>query len=178
LTHAQCRIQAAVSFEPGNYILDTTVIDNLSGRIGHLPKEISIPDRSNGNLAMSDILLTLATGKEKPSADSLLQRIASVQKTFHPGDEINIYFEVYNLAQSTEGKTSEFSVEYAFLQGDKIIAAVPLSPQSLTNTRDQEMSTSFKLKNFHPGTYRLQARVHDLVSGENTIKEASFQIVQ
>ena len=61
---------------------------------------------------MSDIFLTLPQRKEKPSEDSLLQRVASVQK------------------------------------------------------------------NFHPGAYLLQARVHDLISGISITREALFQIVQ
>ncbi|MBN1223194.1 MAG: GWxTD domain-containing protein [Candidatus Aminicenantes bacterium] len=173
-----CKIQSAVSVESGNYVLDITIIDNLSGKIGNMREEISVPDLNDNNLAMSDIFLTLNTGTKKTSDNPIDQKAASLQKTFHPGDELNIYFEIYNLSQRTSDETSEFQVEYTFLNRGKNLASIPLPSQRLINTRDQQVETSVRLKNFPPGTYVLQAKVYDSISGHQVLKEMVFWVAR
>ncbi|MFC2164215.1 hypothetical protein ACFLT2_04360 [Acidobacteriota bacterium] len=170
------QIPSALSLHPGNYTLEVSLIDNNSHRVGTIRDEISIPPVHPEEINMTDIILSLEMGKGKLFENLADQKELTVKNDFHRGDEVNIYFEVYNLPVNAETGECEYQVEYIFLQGGNTLAVVPSAIFKAKDTRDQQISISIKLKKFQPGTYTLQAKVNDLVSGKHIINETEFSV--
>jgi len=170
------QIPSALSLHPGDYTLEVSLIDNNSHRVGIIRDEISIPPVHPEEIDMTDIILSLETGKGKLFENLADQKELTVKNDFHRGDEVNVYFEVYNLPVNAETGECEYQVEYIFLQQGTTLANVPSSILKAKDGRDQQVSVSIKLKKFQPGTYTLQAKVKDLVSGKHTIKKTEFSV--
>jgi len=172
------QIPSALSLHPGDYTLEVSIIDNQSDRVGVIQDEISIPPVHPEEITMSDIILSLDTGKGKLFANLSDQKEATVKTDFYRGDEVNVYFEVYNLPVNAETGECEYQVEYTFLQEGKTLAVIPTSILKAKETRDQQISVSIMLKKFQPGNYTLQAKVSDLVLGKHIIKKTFFSVNQ
>jgi hypothetical protein len=170
------QVPSALSLHPGNYSLEVSLIDNNSDRVGVIQDEISIPPIHPEDLAMTDIILSLETGKGRLFDNLADQKESTVKNDFSKDDEVNIYFEVYNLPVNAATGECRYQVEYTFLQDEKTLAVVPSSILKDNDTRDQQVSISIKLKKFQPGTYTLSVKVRDLVFGKEIITEKDFSV--
>ena len=124
---------------------------------------------------LSNIFLSLAK-EEEPAADDATPdlNVSAMKNVFRPGEEMNVYFEVYNLSLNPEKGVCDFTIEFLFFREGKLLTKVPLSTQEYTEKRDYRINTSFRLKNFKPGEYALRAKVVDLNSGKTTSRETIF----
>ena len=170
------QIPSALSLFPGDYTLEVSIIDNNSDRVGIIREEISIPPVHPEEITVTDIILSLETGKGRLFENLTDQKNLMVTNNFHRGDEINIYFEVYNLPVNAETGESRYQVEYTFLHEGKILAVIPTAVLKAKGTRDRQVSISIKLKKFQPGLYTLQAEVKDLVLGKQVMTETEFSV--
>ena len=101
-----------------------------------------------------------------------------ISHTFRSNEELNIYFEVYNLSLNPSTGMNDFRVEYFFLQNQKLLAHIPYPTAEPSTEKDCRVQTSFRLKNFKPGEYILRVNVTDSNSGKTASKEAQFIITQ
>jgi len=171
--------QTAISVEPNAHKIHLLVLDNFSGKVGTYHQEISVPKFSNGELNLSDIILTSSKKAEQEEATLSEEKMfAGITRKFHSGEELNVYFEVYNLILNPETGFSSIAVEYSFLQNGKLLVKIPSPPAEPTAEKDCRIRISFKLKNFKPGEYILQVKVVDLNSGIIKTKEISFTVAQ
>lgn len=171
------QVPSALSLLPGDYTLEVSIIDNYSDKVGVIKDKITIPPVHPEELSMTDIILSLETGKGKLFANLADQKDLTVKNSFKKGAEVNIYFEVYNLPVNAGTGECRYQVEYTFLQGEKTLAVVPSDVFKTIDTRDQQVSVSIKLKKFQPGTYTLKAKVGDLVFGKEVFKEIDFSVL-
>lgn len=179
------RIQTVLFLEPGDYKIYLLILDNFSGKIGSSQQEISVRKFGMDELALSDIILSRgkydAKGKKLESTErSLLKReiFLDITKIFKSGQELNIYFEIYNLSLNHETGLNNFRVEYFFLRNGKLLAQVPYPKSDQTNQKDCRVQTSLKLRNFKSGEYVLQVKVTDENLRKSITKEIQFQIIE
>jgi GWxTD domain-containing protein len=171
------RAQTAMTFEADAHKIHLLILDNFSGKVGTSHQEILVPKFSSEELSMSDIILSSEKKPEKEGAAlSEEKKLAKITDTFRPDEELNVYFEIYNLTLNPETGWNSFMVEYSFQQDGKLLAKVPSPEAEPTAEKDCRVQTSFRLKNFKPGEYVLQANVSDSNSGNTAFKEVRFTV--
>ncbi len=169
--------QTAMSFEEDADKIHLLVLDNFSGKVGTSHQEISVPKFTSEELSLSDIILISREKAEKEEATLFEEKtFAGITSKFHPGEELNVYIEVYNLILNPETGLNSFTVEYSFLRDGNLLVKAPSPPAEPTAEKDCRVQTSFKLKNFKPGEYTLQVKVVDLNSGKIKTKEIPFTV--
>jgi hypothetical protein len=123
-------LQAYLNLLPDLYKLDFFVLDNYSGKIGIFKKEMSVPDFNKNDLCLSDIILfSEAEDTDKAGSDVMDQIVKSAADIFKSIEELNVYFEVYNLFLKEEEGLNDFTVEYAFFQQETLIANLTSRPE-------------------------------------------------
>jgi len=173
------QIQTFLSLEPEAYKIHLLVLDNFSGKIGTLHQGISVPEFEKNELVLSDIILSHkpyeSDKKVSTSKRVSLERIFfEVNEAFSTGQELNIYYEIYNLTLDSESGHNDFSVEYFFFLNNDLIVHTSPSRSSPTSEKNCRVQASFQLSNFKPGKYGLQVKVTDRISGKSTDKDAEF----
>lgn len=169
------QIQIPLSLEPKDYKIHFLVLDNFSGKVGTLHKELSVPKFSGEELSTSDIILSSKKKTKRKEVRLTEEKMfKAVKQIFQPGEEMNVFFEVYNLSLNPSTGMNDFKAEYFFLQNGKLLTHVPSPATEPTAEKDCRIQTSFRLKNFKPGKYVLGVKVIDLNSGKETTKEIQF----
>ncbi len=169
--------QTAMSVEIDAHKIHLLVLDNFSGKVGTSHQEISVPMFSSEELNLSDIILTSGRKAEKEETTLAEEKtFAGITHTFYPGDELNVYIEVYNLILNPETGLNEFMVEYSFLQDGKLLTKVPSPKAEPTSEKDCRVQTSFRLKNFKSGEFVLRVKAVDANSGNTAVKEIPFTV--
>ncbi|UCC41647.1 MAG: GWxTD domain-containing protein [Candidatus Aminicenantes bacterium] len=172
-------LQIPMVLEPDSYKIEVLVLDNYSGKVGTLEKEISLPSFEGKELSLSNIFLSLVK-EEKLAVDEAAPdlNVSAMKNVFRAGEEMNVYFEAYNLSLNPETGLSDLKIEYMFFSGDKLLAKVPGPLQELKDQKDYKVSTSFKLRKFKPGEYILRVKVIDSNLGVSVSKEILFFVTQ
>lgn len=176
------RFQTSFSLEPGDYRLHLLVLDNTSGRVGTSHEPVLVHDLSTEGLAMSDMILFREEvqpegrpgGEEEGLGVEVLR--ANIENVFRVGDEMSVFFEVYNLSLGESTGLNSLRAEYAFIQAGKTLTRIPAPPIEPSAQNDCRLRTSFRLKNFEPGEYVLRASVTDENSGQSVSREVPFSI--
>jgi GWxTD domain-containing protein len=174
--------QTSFSLDPGSYRLHLLVLDNYSGKVGtsHLPLEV--PDFFADGPVLSDIILIREAGpaEERPEGkkEGLEQAVlhGDTERIFRAGEEMGLFFEVYNLSLDEASGMNKLRAEYAFIRSGKAVVQVPAPPIAPLAQKDCRIQASFRLKNFEPGDYVLRAVVTDENSGRSVAKDVPFQI--
>lgn len=92
------QLQTSLSLVPEDYNIHFLILDNFSGKIGTLHQELHAPDFRDDELRISDIILTSKSNSEQKQSPTTEKRIGTeFTKVFHPGKEMNVYVELYNL---------------------------------------------------------------------------------
>jgi len=176
--HNMHQLQMVLALESDAEKIHLLVLDNFSGKIGTRHEEISLAPFGGDLLSMSDIILSSKREivQEEPVAKEreLASQITSI---FKVGEEMDVLVEVYNLSLDAASGVHSLSAEYLFLEGEKVLARIPSPQKAPTSEKDVRIQTSFKLKNFEPGDYRLRIKAIDLLSGKEALKEIQFRVI-
>ncbi len=178
-------VQTTLYLEPEVTGIHLLILDNFSGKIGTSHKKISIPDFSFDEIVLSDIIVFNSSSRtedwtpDKREGRGVRDKIfTDIGDVFREGQELNVYFEVYNLSLDPKTELNNFKIEYLILLNGKLLARVPSPKEEQTNEKDCIIQTSFKLKNFKPGQYSLRTKVTDENTGKTALKEVQFQVIQ
>lgn len=171
------RFQTALSLDPGEYGLQLFVLDNFSGKVGRVIQNISVHDLSQEGLALSDIVLSPVAFETEKSLHQI-QVFAESSNTFQSGEEVHIYFEIYNLTLSQNSGTNWFQVEYFILRDEKEVVRVPHARIEPSQRKDCQVQTSVIIKNFKPGDYVLEIRVKDENAASSVTGQTLFKVVE
>ncbi len=177
-------LQASLFLEPGAYTFHLRVLDNYSGKMGTSHREVAVPDFDSGGLALSDLVLSPAPIEEPQPARGKEgegplpgPRLAGSSSDIGPGDELNLYFEVYGLSLDPATGLGRFAAEYSMLRQDgKTLARIPAAPVPPAPEQDRRIRSSFRIKEMRPGDYVLRAEITDGVTGSSARKERSFHV--
>jgi len=169
----------SVSLEPEAYKIHILVLDNFSGKVGTIHREIFVPDFDTEEFCSSDIILYSSEKNGMKKGMTLEQEKAStIKNSFKLGEEMTVYFEAYNLALNPESNTYNFEVVYEYFDQDKLLMRMPAPGEKQSSEKDIRVKTSFILKNFRPGDYILKVKVMDLNSGSTSTKDTKFIVTQ
>jgi GWxTD domain-containing protein len=173
------QMQTSLSLEPGTYKIHLLILDNVSGAVGTVHQEFLVPDFNTEELSLSDIFLWSEERSQKREIDSTKEKIsADTHRTFSSDEEINILFEVYSLSLDPETGVNRFTSEYLVYEGDKLLTCVPVPRAEPTSDKDCRIQSSFRLKNFKTGEYKLRVHVVDSISGKELSKGITFSVIR
>ena len=179
-----CRIQTAVSWPPGNYRIHVLVLDNNTGKVGAAHDDFIVRNFAGGEPVISDIFLSREGGPadETAGAGAPLLRSGNspiqADRTFRPGEEMNIYFEVYNLSTDPESGLNRMTAELSILQDGRTVVRIPSPPAEPSAQKDSRVQMSVRLKNFQPGPYVLKINVTDANAAKSAGGEVGFKIAE
>jgi len=179
-----CRIQTAISWPPGNYGIHVLVLDNNTGKVGTAHGDFVVRDFTGGELVMSDIFLSREGGPADKTAGAgaplVRPRDSRIQedRTFRPGEEMNIYFEVYNLTTDPRSGLNRMTADLSIVQDGRPVVRIPPPPAEASAQKDSRVQMSVKLKNFQPGPYVLKINVTDANAAKSAGAEVGFKIAE
>jgi tetratricopeptide (TPR) repeat protein len=137
------------SLNPGDYSFEIHMKDVTSGRLGVYRGSTKVPDYTGDSLITSDIIISgpIPTGlkSQKFNKDGITYQ-PHMFYGFEPGEETGLYFEIYNLAVSAEGRTNfriTCNLEPEETQGTPVISEVAGLFRSLFNDSEGKLGTSF-----------------------------------
>jgi len=167
----------SLNLEPGTHKIIIYIIDKYNRKIGFLYRKYQVPELGIDRLCMSDIVL-FCNKTEGMNDQYQVEDIPSATRKFHPGKEMNVCFEAYNLSVDSNSKKCNFEVEYSFSQKGRVLVRTNHHPQKATTERDCKVKISFKLAGFRPGEYDLSIKLRDKISGEEITRKTKFWVIQ
>ena len=174
-------VETAVELNPGRYKLHLLLLDNFSGKIGTVHEELTVPSFEGEGLALSSVLLASAASEGVQDGDGHRpseKTEARAGHVFHSGEELDIYFEVYNLSLDPATGHNKFRAEYSFLQAEAPVIQAPSPAIEPTAEKDCRVRISFRLKSFKLGEYVFRIRVTDDLSGVSRTQDTPLLVTQ
>lgn len=179
-----CQIQTAVSWPPGNYKIHVLILDNNTGKVGTVHEDIVVRDFTGAEPLISDIFLSREGTPADQTADAGAPLVLSGNpspkegRTFRPGEEMNIYFEVYNLATDPGSGLNRMIADLQIVRDGRTVVRIPPPPAEPSSQKDNRIQMSVKLKNFQPGPYILKINVTDANAAKSAGAEVGFKIAE
>ena len=169
---------------PGRFKLEVVLKDTVADKMGVVEQGISVPAFPEGKLAASPVILTSELApvsddqlRKDPYAFGRFRVRPRLDATFHKGEYLGAYLEIYNAAvDPSKGKPS-LKVEYQIEPKGQ-----PPSPprdvsRSAVPERDLVSVPLFVDISAHPpGPYTVVFRITDLVQNTTTESRAPFRI--
>jgi len=183
---------ARLEAPPGKYRLEVTARDRMSGRTGTYRQDVGIVPYEKGPLRLSGLVLAwqVSEGREGDKFTRHGMRIVPLPtRTFRKGQNIFVYYEVYNLKPDSTGVTRH-SVEYTLRTeaGGILAKAFPgftgkrpevAVSQAGAGTQEAEYRyIELDLQGLSPGKGVLTITVRDLNSGQAASRELAFTMAE
>ena len=187
---------ARMDVPPGLYRMEVKIKDHLSAQHGRYRQDVEIESYDRKSLQMSDLEMAWRISRSENEGKfnkGKLWVIPMPTRTYRVGQNVFVYYEIYNLTQDEFGHTN-YQVSYTVTSDDKHGALGIIS--SLTRWRKgkrEELEVTYelegvdtqeveyvelKLENRPAGKYALNVTVIDMKSGEMVRKKASFILAQ
>lgn len=184
-------VQMVFSLPPGFYHMAVTVEDRTSGKISSYRTDVTCEDFES-KLAVSDILF--ATSIEPTEGPSPFSRgpwvvVPHPLRRYQRFESIPVYFEVYNLAVG-DGGASSYAVEYQVVgrasegqvgrsyRGKKGVPELSSSFRQSTYGSADVVHIALKSDNLRQGIFDLRVKITDEITRAETVREASFSVVE
>jgi GWxTD domain-containing protein len=181
----------SLPLRPGLYKIDIVIKDvNNPDHIGRWQRSLNVPAYDDDRLASSSLIL--ASSMERvPSKDigagnfiigdtHITPRVPTgigVPVTFHRGQNLNFWMQVYNLGIDEKSKQNGATIEYQIL--DVVSNKAVLETQELTsktnpNADQVTIEKSLPLASLQPGKYQVNIKVNDGVTKQQIAESAPF----
>lgn len=178
---------------PGHYRMEVEARDKRTGRRGRYRQTIQVEAYPETGLRMSD--LELAWRITEDNADGKFSKgelhvVPMPTRTYGKGHSVYVYYEIYNLARDTFGRT-RYRIAYTVgkkgesdvsniarlvrLRGNRRVEVEVASEQIGTDPTVVEY-VALQLGQHNDGRQVLQVAVTDLNSGETVTKDAGFVV--
>jgi GWxTD domain-containing protein len=179
---------------PGVYRLEVKVRDRLSGRLGLYRQQVVVEDYHKDRLRVSDLELAhqIAESKEGGQfAKRGLNVVPMPSRTYHSGQNVFVFYEIYNLKKDDFGQTN-YRVQYTMgpkaggvlaklvhtLTGKKRKEGVAIGYDQLGYGELEVAYTELDLGEARSGRHYLNVKVTDLVNGNSFSKETTFVVAK
>jgi len=187
----------SVALTSGEYLFSLELQNQFSGNISMSRNILEIPSYNGDSLMISSILLAsdISTTNNPPASHSQLTISPNPTRTFRPGEQLHLYYEIYNLSTPPNGSGTRFSVttDIAILSRDtrglgKIFNGVRKlfgiadrhgvsTQQEYFGQSDTERERSIiQIQNWEPGNYLLTVTIHDLNSDQQSEANTTFHV--
>ena len=187
---------ARMDVPPGRYRMEVKIKDNLSVQHGRYRQDVEVESYDRNSLQVSDLELAWRISNRKDEGKfnkGALWVIPMPTRTYRVGQNVFVYYEIYNLTMDEFGLTN-YQVSYTVTSDDNPAALGILSSlvrwkqgrrEELEVTYELEGKESMeveyvelKLEKRPAGKYILNVTVIDMKSGEMAQKQASFILAQ
>ena len=181
--------QRKLFLPPGRYKLSIIVRDVNGDKMGTGDFGLIVPAES-GRLTASSLVLadSIVKAPAGSSDDPLVlssdfKVVPNVQKTFHRGEDVKTYLELYNFEEDQSSQQPALKVHSRILKDGTAWAlsddVVNRSVNHLERLRDRLLLVQkFSTSQMESGNYRLVLTFQDELSGEATEAAADFKVVQ
>jgi GWxTD domain-containing protein len=181
----------ALALRPGLYKVDIVIKDvNNPDHIGRWQRSVNVPRYDDDRLAASSLIL--ADQMERvPSKDigqgdfvigntHIRPRVASgiaAPVTFHRGQNLNFWMQVYNLGIDDKSKQNGATIDYEIMDlatNKAILNSQELTSKTNPNADQVTIEKSLPLASLQPGKYQVNIKVNDGVSKQQIAESAPF----
>jgi GWxTD domain-containing protein len=181
----------ALALRPGLYKVDIVIKDvNNPDHIGRWQRSVNVPRYDDDRLAASSLIL--ADQMERvPSKDigqgdfvigntHIRPRVASgiaAPVTFHRGQNLNFWMQVYNLGIDDKSKQNGATINYEIMDlatNKAILNSQELTSKTNPNADQVTIEKSLPLASLQPGKYQVNIKVNDGVSKQQIAESAPF----
>lgn len=178
------RLQSRLSLKPGQYHLRVAGRET-SGRVGSVFYDLDVPDYSDGDLIISDVLMTsieatagTATARADEQLKDLLPGPPTTDRSFAQDDEITLFADVYD-NETTRPHKVDITTSVLSTEGTTMFKAEDERDSSELAGRPGGYghAATVPLQNMAPGLYvlRVEARSR-LKSDEPVVREVPFRV--
>ena len=178
--------QAGAGMVPGDYKAKITVQDHVAAKTGTYTIDVSVPDFQEPKLALSTLTLADRLGQRAESAAGPLKTpyvFGSLEVIPKPGvgyaidQEFAFYFQVYNARKDSQTGLPLLDIRYQFLARNEDGEFQPVGkPLEMLGQTSAAQGTSFPLADWPIGTYRLDVRATDRLTGQSTERSVEFLV--
>lgn len=183
---------AKIEVPPGKYRMEVSVKDRLSGRMGTYRQDVEVNNYTRGALRLSSLELAwqVSKGEEGDGFSKRGMRVIPLPtRTFRKGQNVFVYYEIYNLKPDAAGVTRH-TLEYTVrTEGGGLLSKVlpNLIGKRLEVAVSQEQAgmqeaeyryIELDLKGLSSGKGTLTVTVKDLNSGQVVQRELAFTMVE
>ena len=183
----------SLPLRPGLYKVDIVIKDvNNQDHVGRWQRSVNVPKYDDDRLAASSLIL--ADQMERvPSKDigagnfvigntRLRPRVptgVSVPVTFHRGQNLNFWMQVYNLGIDEKSKQNGATIDYEItdLSNNKVLLQTQELTSKLSPNSDQvTLERSVPLASLQPGKYQVTIKVNDGITKQQIAESAPFVV--
>lgn len=202
VTRKNVQYDTGFTLGPGKYTLRVVSRENGEGKVGTFEAPFTVPDLASGNtLRVSSVILSnqrQAAGQqlagvkdnkkltaENPLIDASGQKIVpNVTRVFRPGQDLLVYFEVYdpaipeNLPQNM--RVASVAASVAFYQGgQKVMETKPVRVNRLNPKRENALAllVEAQAQDLKPGQYTCQVNVIDEIGKKFAFPRTSLVVL-
>jgi VWFA-related protein len=145
--------------------------------LGGATQQVEIPDLKTGQLALSSVFLSTASGTAAPGAEGEGLRDVQTLRRFKPADSLYFQLYVYNVAGSAQG-ASDAVLQAQILSAGKPIAASKPGPLVLEMKDGLPLpqSSGMSLEGLSPGRYDLRIVVVDRKANATVHRDVDFTV--
>jgi hypothetical protein len=181
----------ALPLRPGLYKVDIVIKDvNNPDHIGRWQRSLNVPRYDDDRLALSSLILA-GSMERVPSRDigsgnfvigdtHIVPRVPSgiaVPITFHRGQNLNFWMQVYNLGIDEKSKQNGATIEYQILDlatNKAILETQELTSKTSPNSDQITIEKSLPLASLQPGKYQVNIKVNDGITKQQIADSALF----
>src|ERR1700756_86048 len=181
----------SLPLRPGLYKVDIVIKDvNNPDHIGRWQRSLNVPRYDDDRLASSSLILA-GQMERVPSRDigagnfvigdtHIVPRVPSgvaMPVTFHRGQNLNFWMQVYNLGIDEKSKQNGATIEYQILDmatNKAILQTQELTSKTNPNSDQITIEKSLPLASLTPGKYQVSIKVNDGVTKQQIAESAPF----
>jgi GWxTD domain-containing protein len=176
--------QKAVALSPGTYKVDVIVRDVVSGATGIRHVGFTVPRYDPAKLSTSTLILAakLQSLVDQPAVGQFVigqtKVIPNVSGTYHRGQPVGVYLQVYNAGIDQTTLRPSVDVEYALSKDGKELGKQVEDWRGMSDSGQRlTLARLIDSSGLTPGEYELAIRIRDRVSGQTLSPSAKFTIV-
>ncbi len=188
LTEAKDRksaYQKAVPLPPGTYKVDVIVRDVASGATGIRHVGFTVPRYDQQKLSTSTLVLAAKMESliDKPAVGQFVigttKVIPNVSGTYHRGQPVGVFMQVYNAGIDQTTLRPSVDVEYALLKDGKEVGKMAEDWRGMSDSGQRlTLARLIDTRTLPNGEYEIAIRIRDRVSGQTLSPTAKFTVVQ
>ena len=181
----------SLPLRPGLYKVDIVIKDvNNPDHIGTWRRSVNVPKYDDDHLASSSLILAdqmervpsreIGAGNFVIGDTKIRPRVPTgiaAPVTFHRGQNLNFWMQVYNLGIDEKSKQNGATLQYEItdMATNKMIVTSKESTNKLSPNADQlTIEKSMPLASLQPGKYQVSIKVDDGVSKQQLAQSAPF----
>jgi GWxTD domain-containing protein len=181
----------ALPLRPGLYKIDIVIKDvNNPDHIGRWQRSLNVPRYDDDRLASSSLILA-STMERVPTRDigagnfvigdtHIVPRVPNsiaAPVTYHRGQNLNFWMQVYNLGIDEKSKQNGATIEYQILDlatNKAVLETQELTAKTNPNADQVTIEKSLPLASLVPGKYQVNIKVNDGITKQQIAESAPF----